>query len=123
MTSLALVFSLFIVAVGALGVADPARLVDFVRRLQTPGGLAAVGLFRVVFGVALFLGAEATRAPDVLRVLGVAVVVAGVATPFFGIERYRRLLDWWASRGQAFVRVWAAVAMGFGLLLAWALLP
>jgi len=123
MAWVAVVLSLLIACVGALGVASPERLLDLVRRFQTPTGLWAAAAIRVVLGLALFLAAPASRAPETLRILGPAVVVIGLVTPLFGIERYRRLLDWWASRGAGFLRAWAAVALAFGLLLAWAVLP
>lgn len=123
MTLVALVLSLFIAAVGALGVVSPARLLGVVRRLQSPAGLYLAAALRVVLGVALVFAAPTSRAPQVIRILGVFVVAAGLLTPFFGLERFRRLLDWWSARGPVFVRTWAAVAAAFGLWLAYALAP
>ena len=123
MTPVALVLSLFIAALGALGVASPSRLLGVVRSLQTPGGLYFAAALRLILGVALFFAAPGSRAPDLLRILGVVVVVAGVLTPLFGLERFRRLLEWWSAQGPIFVRVWGAFALGLGLLLAYALYP
>jgi len=121
MTFVALVLSLAVAVLGAIGVASPSRLLAVVRRFQTPAGLYVAMIIRLALGLALFLAAPASRAPDLLRVLGIVIMVAGLITPLFGIERFRRLLDWWAAHGPGFIRLWAACALAFGLLLAYAL--
>jgi len=123
MTLVALVLSLFVAALGALGVASPLRLLGVVRYFQTPAGLYFAAALRVVLGVALFFAAPTSRAPELLRILGVVSIVGGVITPFFGLERFRKLLDWWSARGSTFVRAWAAIALAFGLFLAYAVVP
>ena len=67
------------------------------------------------------LGALGIASPS--RLLGVVIIVIGGITPFFGLERFRRLLDWWSAQGSAFVRGWAVLALLFGLSLAYALVP
>jgi uncharacterized membrane protein YidH (DUF202 family) len=121
MTLVALVLSLLVAALGALGLLSPARLVGVVRHFQTPAGLYAAAALRLVLGAALLFAAPASRAPTALRILGVFLVLAGLVTPFFGLERFRKLLDWWSTRGTAFERAWAAFALALGLLLAYAL--
>lgn len=119
MTTVALVLSLFVAALGALGVASPSRLLRIVRSFQKPAGVYFAAALRVVLGGALFFAAPTSRAPEFIRILGVVIVVAGFITPFFGLERFRRLLDWWSARGSGFIRAWAASAFVFGLLLAY----
>ncbi len=121
MTWVALVLSLCIAALGAFGLASPSRLIGVVRHVQTPTGLYVVAAIRVVFGVALVLAAPGSRAPELLRILGWFVVVAGVITPFFGLERFSRLLEWWSARGPVFVRAWSGFAFVLGVGLAYSL--
>jgi hypothetical protein len=123
MTLVALIICLLTAAFGAVGIASPSKLVGVVRYFQTPIGLYVAAGIRVLLGVALLFAAPASRAPGLVYVLGVFIIVAGVATPLFGLDRFRRLLDWWSSRGSAFIRGWAVVALLFGLGLAYALLP
>lgn len=123
MAWLALTLSLVFAALGALGVASPPRLLDLVRRFQSPAGLYVAAVIRLIFGAALFLAAPGSRAPATVQVLGVLVFLAGLVTPFFGVERFRRILAWWSARGAAFVRAWAVFALAFGLLLAYAVAP
>ncbi len=123
MTLVALIICLLLSALGALGVASPSRLLGVVRKFQTPMGLYFAAALRVVLGVALFFAAPTSRAPDLIRILGVVIIVIGVLTPFFGLERFRRLLDWWSAQGSTFIRAWAVLALAFGLSLAYAIVP
>jgi hypothetical protein len=99
------------------------RLLDIVRQFQSQTGLYAAGAFRVVLGGALFFAAPSSRAPKVLRILGIIILVAGLFTPLFGVERLHRLIGWWSAQGTVFLRVWAAFALAFGLFLAYAVVP
>ena len=123
MTLVALIICLLTAAFGALGIASPSRLLGVVRYIQTPMGLYFAAGIRVLLGVALLFAAPTSRAPGVIYILGVFIIVIGVITPFFGLERFRRLLDWWSAQGSAFIRGWAVLALVFGLSLAYAIVP
>ena len=114
----ALIICLFICALGVVGIFSPEKLVEIVRRFASTTGLLVVAAIRIVLGAALYLAAPWSRAPEVLLVLGVFIFVLGVATPFFGVERSRRVLDSWSGQGSDFVRVWAFFTLAFGLWLA-----
>ncbi len=114
MTTLAFLLSLFVAGLGALGVVSPNRLLDFSRRCCTPAGILAATLFRIAMGVALFFPAPASRAPAVLRVIGIMILVAGISTPLLGPDRTRRLLGWWSARDLVFQQLWGACAFAFG---------
>jgi len=118
MAEVALVISLCIAALGGLGVASPDALLRVVGVFATPIGLYAAAAIRLVFGAALFFAAPTSRAPRTLRIVGVVVFVAGLLTPFIGLERLSELLDWWSGWGPGFLRAWGAVALAMGLLLA-----
>jgi uncharacterized membrane protein len=114
---LATALGLLIVAIGVLGVATPSVLLEFGRSLQTTNALYIVAGVRVIFGAVLLWVAPASRTPKILRVLGVLIIVAGLFTPFFGVERSRAMFDWWSTQGPLFTRVWAIVAVVFGLFI------
>lgn len=120
MAFVALAICLLIAGLGACGVFSPDALVRTVRRFQTPTGLYVAAALRLVLGAALFVSAPDSRAPGALSVLGVLIIVAGLITPFFGVERFRRMLDWWASLGAGFLRAWGFSALVLGLGLAYA---
>ena len=120
MVLLARLVGLFIVAIGVCGLAAPHALLSAVQFVLTPGGLYLVAALRVVFGVVLVLAAPSSRAPRVLRLLGFIVIVAGLTTPFFGVDRARAVLDWWSAQGPAFVRLWAGLAVALGVFVVYA---
>ena len=114
---LATALGLIIAAIGVLGVATPLALLEFGRSLQTTNALYIVAAVRVMFGAVLLWVAPASRTPKILRVLGVFIIVAGLFTPFFGVERSRAMFDWWSTQGPLFTRMWAMVAVAFGLFI------
>jgi hypothetical protein len=119
-TSLALLIGLGILALGVVGLLVPERLAVLAERLATPQGLYVAATLRVAIGLVLLRVAPASRAPLALRVLGWLAVIAGLVTPFVGVERARDMIEWWLARDSAVVRVWAAVAAAFGGFLLYA---
>ena len=60
------------------------------RYLSTPTGLLVSAAIRIVFGGLLLTAAATSRAPNLLRVFGAAILILGRLTPVFGPERARR---------------------------------
>jgi hypothetical protein len=110
MRLLALVISVLVLLVGAIGVAAPDVFLSVGRSVITPGGLYAIAAVRVAIGLVFLLTTPASRAPRTLRVLGVIVIIAGLMTPWFGVARSLAVLDWWASVGPSLRRLEAGVA-------------
>ena len=123
MNLVALFGSLVIIAAGGLGIVSPSRLFALIRRIQTPTGLYFAAGFRILLGVALVIAAPTSRAPEAIRLFGGIAVVAGLSTPFFGLRRYRSLLEWWSTRGPLVLRAWSTLALVLGSLLAYAVFP
>jgi hypothetical protein len=90
----ALLVALFAIVVGVVGIFTPDSLMTIGRYVVTPVGLYAIAALRVGIGLVLMLVAPISRVPRTLRVLGAAVRVEGLATPLFGVERTRAILDW-----------------------------
>ena len=120
MKFLAIAFGIIVSAIGILGLVVTSALLEFGRSLQTPAALYIVAAVRVGFGAVLVRVAPVSRTPKILRVLGVFIIIAGVLTPFFGIERSRAIFEWWSTQGSTFTRAWACVAVVFGLFIVYA---
>jgi len=118
MRSLALLVALFIMVVGLTGILTPDSLLKVGRYVVTPLGLYAVAVLRVFIGLVLLLVARRSRAPRVLGAVGGVVLVAGLATPLFGVERARAVLDWEATHGRELIRVGAGLALALGGFIA-----
>jgi hypothetical protein len=116
---LATVMALLIAAMGVLGVAFPSVLLEFGQSLQTPSALLAAAAIRIVFGAVLVWVASASRMPRTLRVIGFLVIVGGILTPVFGVERFQAILNWFSSQGPLLMRAWASTAVVFGVFVAY----
>jgi hypothetical protein len=122
MRSLALVVAGLVVVLGVAGVVIPEIVIATGRHLVSLSGLYAAAAFRVGVGLALILAARGSRAPGILRAIGAVVIVAGVATPLFGVEAARARLDWEAAH-VGFLRVEGAAFVCLGGLIVSALRP
>lgn len=111
--------ALLIAALGVVGVASPALLLEFGQSLRTPSALLVAAAIRIIFGAVLVWVASASRMPRTLRVIGVLMIIGGVLTPVFGVERFQELLSWFSNQGPLLMRAWASVAVIFGLFLAY----
>jgi hypothetical protein len=123
MTLAVALFGLFVVTLGAVGIASPERLLALVTRAQSQLGLYFIAGVRLLVGVALLLAAPASRAPLYLQALGVVALISGAVTPFVGVSRFEAILDWWRQRGPGFVRPWSVLVLLFGASLVWAVFP
>jgi hypothetical protein len=89
------------------------------RYAGTPAGLYAIAVLRVGIGLLLMFVARSSRAPNTLRVLGAVVLVAGLTTPLFGVNRVRAILEWEAMH-ISLLRAGAVVALAAGGFLTFA---
>ena len=108
---------------GVWGVLAPSRIVDFVSRFGSKGGLWFAAAIRLILGLALWFAAPASRAPLLLQVLGVLALVAAVVIPFVGVDRFQALIDWWTKLSPTAIRFNSVLAVAFGAIILWALLP
>ena len=123
MRLLAILIGLFIVALGILGMAAPTVLLDTTEFALTQVGLYVAAALRVAFGIVLIAAAPVSRLPRTVRILGILFIVAGVITPFVGVERAREIVDWWTVQGPIFMRAWAAIAVVLGVFIIYAFTP
>ncbi len=86
-------------AIGVLGMVPPERLISFARTWQTPTWLYVAALPRIVLRLLLFLAAPDSRAPGVLRILGVIIFVGGLVTPFFGQGKGNEIIEVYLKEG------------------------
>jgi len=106
--------------VGLVGLLSPDILLRGVEGLKSSRRLYALSVARLAIGLVLFLGAASTAFPGLFRVLGVLVILRGLAIPALGPTRVRALIDWLQSRPPVLVRVLFVPATALGGLLVWA---
>ena len=117
MTALVLLLCLFVAAMGALAIFAPRRANDLARLFSDRPGLYAATAIRLVLGLGLLSVAEDSHAPVMLRIFGIIILIVGIATPLLGLERHRRMIDWWVSAGRPIQLIWGAFAFAFGIFL------
>jgi hypothetical protein len=109
-----LVIGVLVVLASAVSFAVPDLRLSLERSLTTPTGFFAIAIVRVALGLVFLLAAPASRAPRMLRVLGLIVIMAGLTTPWFGVARARAVQDWLASGGTFLMHLDAVVGMAMG---------
>jgi hypothetical protein len=114
------VVALWVIVAGAAGLVAPEKVMALQRDVLTPIGLLAIASVRITIGVLLIMVAPGSRAPRVLRALGGFLLLAGLATPLFGVERSRAIVEWEATQSLALRRAVATLIAVFGVLLAFA---
>ena len=113
----------FVVAAGVAAVVAPDMILSLRSLAATQGALLAFGALRVAIGVVLIMTAPASRAPRTLQAAGAVLLLAGLATPLFGVERTRAVLAWEATQSPWLFRLGGAIVVALGGLLAVALWP
>ncbi len=111
-----------IVVVGFVGVLSPDVVLRGVEGLKPARRLYALSVARLTIGLAFLLGAPSTAFPDLFRVLGIVVIIRGLAIPVLGPDRVRTLIDWLQGRPPVLLRVLFVPATALGGLLVWAAL-
>lgn len=120
MRFLAILLGLVVIGAGLLLVAAPDGFVAITGPFVTPVGLYAAAIIRIGFGVILWRASGSSRAPAVLRVVGILLVIAGLTTPFVGVDRARAMLSWWVGQGPAWMRAVGGVVLLAGGLITYA---
>jgi hypothetical protein len=117
MRLLGLAIGALVILASAITFAVPDLRLSLERSVITPVALYAIAALRITIGLVFVIGAKTSRAPRTIRVLGVIVIVAGLMTPWFGVDRARAVLNWFASAGPLLTRLDAVVGMALGSFL------
>lgn len=115
--------ALFVIAAGLASLVAPDRVLALRSLMATQTALLVIAVIRIAIGVVLIMAAPASRAPKVLQVSGALLLGAGLATPFFGVERTKAVLEWEAAQGPSLIRAVGVVVTALGGSLAFLLTP
>lgn len=104
---------------GLVALVAPDGLKRAFRGVMASGPLLAVAsIGRIALGIAFWLVAPSTRGPTFVRVLGVLMIVAGLAIPLLGRRRLASFVGWWIDRPDRWIRAIAPLAVLLGVLVA-----
>jgi len=122
MTALALILCAAIAAMGVLVIISPARSNDLTRLFADKTGLWVATAIRAVLGLGLLAAAEDSKAPMLLRILGLIILVVAIAMPLLGLNRHRRMIDWWLARDRKIQIICGVASFVLGVVLIYAIL-
>ena len=123
MRLLGLVMGALVILVSAISFAVPDLRLALEESVLTPTGLYAIAGVRIAIGLVFVFAAPASLAPRTLRVLGLLVIIAGLSTPWFGVDRAQAVLNWVASAGPLLMRLDAVVGIAIGGFLMYVFRP
>ncbi len=115
----ALIIGLLVAALGLVGMTAPEVIQRLISMIHLPPALYLAALLRVAFGIIFILAAPSSRLPNAIRILGVIMILAGVLTPFFGVQIAELALIS-GSRGPGTIRAFAAAALALGGFIVYA---
>ncbi len=111
---------LWVAVVGSWALLSPQSFVRILRRFTTTAGFYVGIGSRLLLGASLFLSAPDSNAPEALRFFGVVFLFAGLVMAVLGFGTFRSAGDWFLSLASGATRTWGVVAIGTGLLIAYA---
>jgi hypothetical protein len=122
MTALALILCTAIAVMGLVVIFAPGRANDLTRLFADKTGLWVATAIRAVLGLGLLAAAEDSKAPALLRILGLIILVVAIAMPLLGLDRHRRMIDWWLARDRRIQIICGAASFVLGVVLIYVIL-
>jgi uncharacterized membrane protein len=118
MTALALILCAAIAAMGVVVIVKPALAHELTRLLADKKGMWIATAIRAVLALGLLAAASESKAPVVLRIVGLLIVIVAIVVPILGVDRHRRMIDWWLGRKRTIEIMCggAAFVIGIGLI-------
>jgi len=117
MKTIALFIAALLVLFGLTGVLWPEGPMQLATYSFTSTGLYVISAVRIILGGLLIVAASATRTPKTIRVIGVIVLVAGIATALIPAERALAMKDMWLARGPDTFRIAACFPLAVGIFI------
>jgi hypothetical protein len=117
MIALALILCAAIAAMGVVIMVKPALGHDLTRLFADKTGMWIAAAIRAVLGLGLLAAAAESKAPMLLRILGLLILIVAIVMPILGLDRHRRTIDWWLGRKRTMEIVCGAAAFVFGVAL------
>jgi hypothetical protein len=117
MKAIALIIALMMVSLGLTGVLWPEGLMQLASNSFTGTGMYVVAAVRVVLGALLIVAASATRTPKTIRVIGLIILLVGIAGAFVPAERALAVKDWLVNRGPDTLRIAACLPLVVGIFV------
>ena len=117
MKRLVFVVGLLIIAAGVVVIALPALVIQLAQRSVTHLELYTFAAVRIGIGVLFLAAAASCRLPNVIRIVGIVAVAAGLLTPVLGVQGAQSIAAWWSGQALGLVRAAGLVPLAIGGLI------
>jgi hypothetical protein len=117
MKAIAIFIAALMVLLGLTGVLWPEGLMQSATYAFSRNGMYLIGAVRVILGGLLFFAASATRTPKTIRVIGLIILLAGIATAVISPERAVLMKVWLLARGPDTLRIAACIPLVVGIFV------
>ena len=115
MVALALILCAAIAAMGVIVIVKPALAHEWTRMFADKSGMWIATAIRAVLALGLLAAASESKAPLLLRLLGLLILIVAIVMPILGLDRHRRMIDWWLARRRTVEILCGATAFVFGI--------
>ena len=91
---------------------------DLTRLFADKTGMWIATAIRAVLALGLLSAASESKAPMLLRILGLIILIVAIVIPILGLDRHRRMIEWWLARPRT-VQMFCGAAsfiLGVGLI-------
>lgn len=122
MVALALIFCAAIAALGVIVIVKPALAHEWTRMFADKSGMWIVTAIRALLALGLLSAASESKAPGLLKILGLLILIIAILMPILGLDRHRRMIDWWLARPRTVQMMCGAAAFVFGIGLIYLIL-
>ena len=122
MVALALILCAAIAATGVVMIFKPVLAHELTRLLADKTGMWIATAIRAILGLGLFAAASDSKAPTLLKLLGLVILIIAIVVPILGLDRHRRMIEWWLARKRMTEVLCGAAAFVFGIGLIYLIL-
>jgi hypothetical protein len=122
MIAFALILCAALAVFGVIVIIKPALTHELTRLFADKSGMWTATAIRAVLGLGLLAAASDSKAPMLLRILGLLILIVAIAMPILGLERHRKMIDWWLARPRTVEMLCGAAAFVFGIGLIYLIL-
>ena len=122
MIALALILCAAMAGMGVIIIVRPALAHEWTRLFADKTGMWIATAIRAVLGLGLLAAAGDSKATTLLRILGLLILIVAIVMPILGLDRHRRLIDWWLTRSRSAQILCGVAAFIFGVGLIYLIL-
>ena len=122
MTALALILCAAMAASGVIVIVKPALAHEWTRMFADKRGMWIATAIRAVLALGLLAAASESKAPALLQILGLLILIIAILTPIFGVNRHGLIIEWWLARKRTVEIMCGAAAFVFGIGLIYLIL-